>query len=275
MECQLADITVYYEEYGEGRPMVIVHGFTPDHRLMSGCIEPSLREREGWKRIYLDLPGMGKTPAADWITSTDDMLDVVLRFIDQVIPGQRFVIVGESYGGYLARGVLHWRGDMVDGAFLLCPAIIAEYERRDVPPQTTLVYDPELFNRLSPAEGEEFATMAVVQSEHNWQRFRDEIMSGLVMADKVFLQRLQHGGRYSFSFDVEQQPFEAPTLILTGRQDASVGYRDAWKLIESYPRATFAVLDRAGHNLQIEQEALFSVMLSEWLDRVEEYHLSS
>ena len=55
-----------------------------------------------------------------------------------------------------------------------------------------------------------------------------------------------------------------------GRQDATVGYRDAWELIENYPRGTFAILDRAGHNLQIEQEGLFNALVNEWLDRVEE-----
>jgi hypothetical protein len=32
------------------------------------------------------------------------------------------------------------------------------------------------------------------------------------------------------------------------------------------------VLDRAGHNLQIEQEALFNALVNEWLDRVGENH---
>jgi hypothetical protein len=30
------------------------------------------------------------------------------------------------------------------------------------------------------------------------------------------------------------------------------------------------VLDRAGHNLQIEQSRLFTALVHEWLDRVEE-----
>ena len=69
---------------------------------------------------------------------------------------------------------------------------------------------------------------------------------------------------------LEPKSVEKPTLILAGRQDAMVGYRDAWKILENYPRGTFAVLDRAGHNLQIEQETLFNALVNEWLDRVEE-----
>jgi len=102
----LSNVSVYYEEYGEGRPFVNIHGFYPDHRLMKGCMEPVLSRRPGWRRIYFDLPGMGNTPAEPWIKGSDQMLDVVMDFIDRLIPDDNFVLAGESYGGYLARGVI-------------------------------------------------------------------------------------------------------------------------------------------------------------------------
>ena len=50
-----------------------------------------------------------------------------------------------------------------------------------------------------------------------------------------------------------------------------VGYADTWRLVEHYPRATFAVLDRAGHALPHEQVTLLIALMAEWLDRVQEY----
>jgi hypothetical protein len=35
-------------------------------------------------------------------------------------------------------------------------------------------------------------------------------------------------------------------------------------------RATYAVLDLAGHNLEIEQPALMDTLLRDWLDRISE-----
>src|SRR5882724_258934 len=99
MEYQREEIRLHYTIYGDGHPMLLLHGFGPDHRLMTGCLEPLLQPRGGWKRLYLDLPGMGKSPGKAWITSSDHMLDVVIDFIDALIPGQRFVLAGESYGG--------------------------------------------------------------------------------------------------------------------------------------------------------------------------------
>jgi len=65
-----------------------------------------------------------------------------------------------------------------------------------------------------------------------------------------------------------KEKFKKPTVILLGRQDSSVGYKDAWTTLDNYTRATFAVLDRAGHNLQIEQVELFNSLVTEWIVRV-------
>lgn len=64
-------------------------------------------------------------------------------------------------------------------------------------------------------------------------------------------------------------PCTAPALLLAGRQDATVGYRDLGTILENYPRATFAVIDSAGHNLHIEQPDLFHALVGEWIHRVE------
>jgi pimeloyl-ACP methyl ester carboxylesterase len=91
------------------------------------------------------------------------------------------------------------------------------------------------------------------------------------MADHAFLERLDKTPDFSFDVDTLAEPLAGPTLILTGRQDHACGYRDAWDLLENYPRATFAVLDRAGHLLGLAQQELASALTREWLDRVEEW----
>jgi len=271
MECNVKGLTVYYEVYGEGKPILLLHGSHVDHRLMKGCMEPVLGKKDGYKRIYIDLPGMGKTKAAEWITNSDEMLAVVLAFIEKILPIENFLLAGQSYGGYLARGVTHKMGNRIDGLFLLCPAIIANIKERDIPSHVILTKDDELLAELEVAQAKEFASMHVVQSREIWQRYRDEIVCGLKLADEPFLQKLQEQG-YAFSFDPEdfEGPFTKPALVLAGRQDASVGYKDVWRIIDKYPRAAFVVLDKAGHHLQLEQADVFTCLVEEWLKRVEE-----
>lgn len=271
MKCDLENIEIYYEIYGKGYPILMVHGFMPDHRLMKGCMEPIFEKKDNYKRIYFDLPGMGKTTGPDWIKNSDEILEIVLEFIDKIIPDEKFIIASESYGCYLARGIILKRSDFVDGILFICPLIIPQLENRDLPKKVRVfIKDDKFISSLNPIDVIELEESLVVQNREVWERYNDEILSGLKIADQNFADKI-FPANYSFSFKVDHRLklFDKPSLFLLGRQDITVGYRDAWKIIENYPRATFAILDQAGHNLQIEKANLFNSLVIEWLERVE------
>lgn len=274
MECALENLKIYYEIYGEGYPVLMIHGWPVDHRIMKGCMEPIFETRPDYKRIYFDLPGMGKTKGEEWIKSTDDFLKVTLEFIEKVIPDHNFIIVSESYGSYLARGLIKKKHAFIDGILFLVPLIVPLKDQREVPNPIVLIKDTETFSSLSPFEAEILEDVATVINQRTWERGKEEGISGLNIADMDFLNKVQEKG-YAFSYDVDKtyNKFDKPSLFFLGRQDSIVGYQDAWKIIEKYPRATFVVLDKAGHIAQMEQEELFNTLVNEWLDRVE-YNIS-
>ncbi|SCE84355.1 Pimeloyl-ACP methyl ester carboxylesterase [Micromonospora coriariae] len=263
-----APVTLNFVEHGTGTPVLALHGWTPDHRLMLGCLEPLFAGRTGYRRLYPDLPGMGASPAPAEIASSDDMLDAVQDFVDDVLGDTPFLLVGESYGGYLARALARSRPEQVRGLALICPTGTAvENAERRVPRQQVLRPHPELLASTDTRTAAEFADVAVVQTPEALRRFRDEILVGLDVADTTAMARIRQ--RWTLSTDPEDGPqFTRPTLILTGRQDHVTGYLDQFALLPHYPRATFTVLDVAGHNLQIEQPGLFDALVGEWLDRV-------
>jgi pimeloyl-ACP methyl ester carboxylesterase len=264
VQVSLGDATIFYEAHGAGRPVVILPGQPSDHRLMEQFMEPVFAEREGWLRLYPDLPGTGRSRGADHLATPDQMLGAILAFIDQVIPGQRFVLAGLSYGGLMARGVMYHRAAAVDGLLLCVPQVKADAADAQLPPRQAIVADPALAAQLGP-----IANLMVVQDEQAGAAVRG-LLAQVRGADHDFLARLEAAGGFSFDVDRPPAPFAGPTLILTARQDHLCGYRDAWDLLANYPRATFAVLDRAGHLIDIEQAALCHALIREWLDRVEE-----
>jgi pimeloyl-ACP methyl ester carboxylesterase len=265
MQCDLGDVALYYEVQGAGRPIVMLPGRPSDHQVMARFMEPLFAQRDGWMRLYPDLPGTGRTPAVDRLATHDAMLDAMLAFIDAVISSQRFVLAGLSYGGYLARGVVHRRVASIDGLLLCAPQVKTDAEHPQLPPQTTVVADPTLVDDLGPG-----ASLVVAQTPPVVAAVR-ELFAEVAIADQPFNERLGVAGPFSFNVDALPAPFGAPTLILTGHQDQLCGYRDALELLEKYPRATFAVLDRAGHFVNIEQDSLCRALIAEWLNRVEEY----
>ncbi|GIE31013.1 2-hydroxy-6-oxo-6-phenylhexa-2,4-dienoate hydrolase [Actinoplanes italicus] len=259
---------LHHVEHGSGVPVVALHGWTADHRLMLGCLEPVFAARPGFRRLYPDLPGMGRSAAPPSIASADDVLAAVLDFVGETLGDEPFLLVGESYGGYLSRAVTAALAGRVLGLALICPVgAVVDRTRRTLPARQVLRADPAAVAGLDARTAAAFAEMAVVESPEAAAGFRDGIMPGLDLADAEAIDRIEQ--RWQLTTGPESgDPFPRPTLILTGRQDHVVGYTDQFVLLPHYPRATFAVLDVAGHNLQLDQPALFRTLMHDWLDRV-------
>jgi pimeloyl-ACP methyl ester carboxylesterase/putative sterol carrier protein len=266
MECKVRDINMQYDEAGAGRPLLVLDGWGYSGHITMVGSEPVFEGRAGWRRLYPELPGHGKTPLPDWLRSPEDMLDVLLEFMEAVAPGERFAVTGASWGAYMALGLVHQRPNQLDGVMLDIPGL--GRLRGDVPTRQVIRRDPEFAATLQPGE-EWMGYILVAQTRAMVEKLR-ALMPYWTPLDPEFTPRLQ-GKSFSFEAHVLSEPFPAPTLFVTGRQDHLAGYKDAWSILDSFPRGTFAVLDRAGHLLDLEQPVLQKALINEWLDRVEEY----
>ena len=268
---RIKNVDIYHGVMGEGQPIIFLHGNPADHRSMVSAFEPIFEKRPGWKRFYLDLPGMGQTKGVEWIKSNDHILEVVLAFIEETMPGERFLVVGESFGGYMAQGVAHYRSELMDGMFLLSPATNVPPSDRKLPGQSVIYTEDEYVQSLSPELQGMLGQVAVAHTREVGERLIKDYISAIQISDQPFLKRVRE--RYSFSFDPNDPSvrYEFPALIVTGRQDNIVGYEDQLTLHQKFLRGTLAVLDRSGHVGELEQPVLFNALVNEWLDRVEEY----
>jgi len=272
MECQLDTFTMHYETFGQGRPLLLLPGWTMSARTHAHVMEPLLQERRGWQRIYIDPPGHGRTSGSSSVTNLDQMVDLLLACIDQIIPGQTFALHGYSLGAYLARAILLHRPQAVSGISQLAPVVFPVRNQRRLPAAVVLVEDPQVMASLTAEEGE-MMEIVVVRN----QAMLDEIRAWPVPGpqeggDPDYLQEITEDPRRytcTYAVDALARPFERPALIVAARQDFVVGYEDAWTLLDNYPRASFVVFDRAGHLMDCKLP-LFGSLLNEWLDRVEE-----
>jgi pimeloyl-ACP methyl ester carboxylesterase len=252
-----------------------VHGWSADHHYLRADLEESFRRRPGWQRVHFDLPGHGATPAPAWLGTQAQMLEIVRGVADAAFGSGPFAVVGNSYGGYLALGLVRTIPTRLLGAALLVPDLPNDRHERDVPAPVTLEEDRSLFVHL--ADDEQWIPDALVVHE---QRMLDEIrahdMPGYRACDRAFLQRLNAAYVHTGAAADGRVPFGQPSLVVTGLQDATVGWRAQQLLQPEFPRGTFARLDLAGHHIgRIERPDLFTALVVDWLERMERSGLSA
>lgn len=263
-------------EIGEGFPVLIIHGWEMDGKVEQLDFEPIFNKIPGLRRIYVDLPGMGKTPAND-VKDMEDIYHRLVQFIDTRLGQSRFLIIGTSCGGYLARAIAQEYTKQVDGLLLRVPLIEPADSRRDLDAFKPLVANEQLMSNMS-TEDKSLLGNIIVQTPGYVKalkaKYDQAVLPAMKAADNQVLDSIRADpNRYqlSFSLDNENAKFLAPTLIVCGRQDETVGYRDSLRLLELYPRSTYVVLDRGMHGLPIDETGLFDALVRDWITRVDEW----
>ncbi len=125
----MGDVAVHYVEHGSGQPVLVLHGAGVDHREAEACFEPMFDGAAELRRIYPDLPGMGKTVAPETLSSADDVLDTLLSFADEITGGAAYLLVGHSAGAYFAQAMATSRPAQVIGLALVCPLLPGIWRR--------------------------------------------------------------------------------------------------------------------------------------------------
>lgn len=253
----MGEVLLRYVEHGQGRPVLVLHGAGVDHRESEACFEPAFERLVGYRRVYPDLPGMGKSSAPASLRSADDVLETLLDFADDVFGSDAFVAVGHSAGAYFAQGMAARRPDRVAGLALICPLLPGT---RDIPEHRPVVV---------AADGlgdQEFRDYFVVQTPEMLDRYERFVAPAASLADHVAMQRI--GERWELTTS-DGPTYGGPVLVVAGRQDATVGHAAATDLLGVYSRATLAVLDGAGHALPHEQPTLLADLVGELLARAD------
>lgn len=255
---------ITWTEAGAGIPVVMLHGLVGDHRLIHRFAESVLGASPGIRRLHLDLPGHGRS-SGEGVSSSDDVVARVSAFLDDVLGGEACALVGNSFGGGVARALMARDPARVLGMALIAPMIIADHDRRDVP-----VHEPVDVELLDGPEDDlrDFAEVTFRHTKQHWDLFVDEVVPGARLADMAAIGRISAAYEFSISPESRFTTYDRPVSFILGRQDPVVGYADALALAASYPRATYLVADGAGHNPHHEQPQLCAAALEVWVDAV-------
>ena len=112
---QLGAVRTWYDEHGDGDPLVLMHGGLVDARFFEPNLGP-LAER--FHVTALDLPGFGESrgPTRPW--GTFDYAEFVESFLERIeLP--KATLVGHSFGGKTSIALASRRPDLVQKLVLV------------------------------------------------------------------------------------------------------------------------------------------------------------
>lgn len=260
------DTNLYYEEIGDGIPFLLIHGWAIDHSFIEKCMEPIFAQIDrAYRRIYVDLPGMGaSTPG--FVKNGDGMIEVLSAFMDSIAPGERFYLAGNSFGTVVCRALAAKCTDKVLGMLLIAPAFDHKIEGAS---KGIYAIDREFIDTLAEDERRTFMQMNANLTKETWERYREYVLPSIRTNEDNDYMRSKLKG--SFSFDINKMliknHFNQPVLLLTAKYDLAVGYKEQYKWLDIFQKASYFVIDGAGHNMHIDQPVIFDRIVRGYIEQ--------
>jgi pimeloyl-ACP methyl ester carboxylesterase len=255
-----AGATLSYDVIGHGTCLLALHGAYSTHDELAAVLEPILGPHGSYRRLYPDLPGMGTSPAHTSIQSSNDVLDLLEDLVDDQAGDAPLLVVGHSYGAHLARGLAARRPRQIRGMALICPLMPGGMN----PERHAVVRsDIDPAELLDPALVDDYLGYFVIYTEETAQRFNEAVAPSIGRFDGDAVVRIMR--EWILDPDPDAVEFDGPLLVMTGRHDSVVGYREQAALVDRYPKATYLVLAGTGHALPHERPELTAALIADWL----------
>ncbi|WBU60148.1 alpha/beta fold hydrolase [Paracoccus albus] len=254
---------------GDGPPVVFLHGWMMDHNDEAATYDAAFADR-GYRRIYIDMPGMGESADSPVPHDLDAYADLLVTEIDLLTSGEPFLLSGTSAGALIACGVAARMPEKVRGLLLRVPLVHGPEDRRDLDPFAPLSNMPsdQEAGRTLPTD------QAPLIADPIWTRdlyrkLRERVAPAMRRANLDAISPVRDDPvRYDLRRNLDR--FERPALIVLARQDDNVGWRDAFSRFAHWSRASLALLDAASHEYPLDhQMPLMRALVDDWLHRLE------
>lgn len=117
---------IFYEVYGKGKPLVLLHGFLESSSMWDNLL-PLLTQKN--KVVCIDLPGHGKSDAIAEV-HTMELLAKVVHTILEIEDIEQARFLGHSMGGYVSLAYIELYPEKVTSIVLLNSTTESDSEER-------------------------------------------------------------------------------------------------------------------------------------------------
>jgi pimeloyl-ACP methyl ester carboxylesterase len=243
------DINLYYEVFGEGEPILLIHGLASRGKGFKFQI-PALSER--FRTITFDNRGVGETDQPKEPYSIAGMADDAAGLLD-TLGVESAHVFGVSMGGMIAQELVLRHPGRVRKLALGC----THSGIKHCAPSPQWVTD--IFKSLPGKpraqvvrEGIPFNFSPFTQ-EHNPQLIEEMVPLMIDNRQRGYAYTNQINAVYAFDAYDRLPQIAAPTLILTGTDDVLIPPANSQTLVDRIPGARLVEFEHAGHLFFVEK----------------------
>ncbi|MCP5364350.1 MAG: alpha/beta fold hydrolase [Hyphomicrobiales bacterium] len=254
-------VELAYRSYGEGPPIVILHGLFGSGRNWHACAK---RLAERYRVLAVDLRNHGRSPWADKMTYSHMIDDIRSLLVRQDIGNA--TILGHSMGGKVAMLCSLLYSHLVDA--LIVVDIAPVRYAHSYTPYIDALKRLDLSGRPGRSELENQLVEDIPD-----EATRKFLMQNLVSHKGQFAWRVNLDAIRAHMTDLtgfpelDDLPFDGPSLFIHGDRSDYVQPHHEEHIRMNFPLAEFAVIDDAGHRVHVDQPDRFVSRIDTFLRR--------
>ena len=249
-------VDLSFEEKGEGKPLVLIHGFPFDHTLWEDVAGPLAKHA---RLILPDLRGFGKSPAPDGVYSMRLMAEDIAAMLDR-LGIHKAILAGHSMGGYISLAFAQAYPERLAGL-----ALIASQSAADSPERRQ--------GRLRLAEEAKRKSLKSVLMANLDRYSPDPAVRERV---KELMLRSQRVGVIGALKGMAERPdateilsgLHVPCVIIAGSEDAILSPDTAREMVQMLSRGWVVEVPGGGHMPMYEAPEIVISALIDLLERV-------
>lgn len=264
---QTGDITTYYEDRGDGPPVVFVHGAILDHTQWWPQLDAL---EDDYRVIAYDVRGHGKTGASSLDAYSVELLaDDLAAFID-ALELEEPIICGLSTGGCIAQVYAARQPDRISG-LVLASTFGPEYltfgdrlQRGIILPATippTRIVGYERVERVLTWLNEKLGSRGSRGDYENVQALRDR---GEPMTTDEFAKTIRAVSRFHDTH-VDYAAITVPALVLYGENEPGFIKAHAARFADRLPDVEVRSVPDAGHASNMDNPEFYEETLRDFL----------
>jgi pimeloyl-ACP methyl ester carboxylesterase len=251
------NIIVNYQVYGDGIPVVFLHGWGVNGTIFTNLVKRF--NNSNYKIIVPDLPGFGLSVDPNKVWNVDDYADWVVDFVKALgLENQEIFLLGHSFGGRISiKLASRYENTLKIKALILTGAAGVHAKVRHKFKFKTFVYRQlkflskvSLIKKLFPyLEGQLARYFASVDYKNASPIMRECLIKAVNENLEPCLEKIN-----------------CDTLLLWGKNDDATPLADGELMAEKILKAKLVVLEKSGHFAFRTQEEEFFNELNQFLE---------